>query len=159
MARRDFHRRRLLATGAAAATAAIAPGAGGVEAALANAAQPASLPAEAPPLNVCAATARRLLDIARRNEIRRQAGLPLLSIPKELRRMKQHEDSELRRVEFERFEAVHRKEVCDEVLKSRREAEGNLNWFPRHWSEGVGYQSDIYKILRERFAAHRRRQT
>jgi hypothetical protein len=39
MARRDFplniNRRRLLATGAAAATAAIAPGAGGVEAALA----------------------------------------------------------------------------------------------------------------------------
>jgi nitrous oxide reductase len=53
MARRDFplniNRRRLLATGAAAATAAIAPGAGGVETALANAAQPASLPAEAPP--------------------------------------------------------------------------------------------------------------
>jgi nitrous oxide reductase len=46
MARRDFplniNRRRLLATGAAAATAAIAPGAGSVEAALANAAQPAS---------------------------------------------------------------------------------------------------------------------
>jgi hypothetical protein len=167
MARRDFplniDRRRLLATGAAA-TAAIAPGAGGVEAALANAAQPASLPAETPALKVFAASARRLREIARRNEIRRQAGLPLLSIPRELRRMKQHEDSELRRVEFERFEAVHRKEVWDQVLKSPREAEGNLNWFPRNWSEGVGYQSDVYKILRERFAvekspAHRRRQT
>ena len=57
MARRDFplniNRRRLLATGAAAATAAIAPGAGGVEAALANAAQPASLPAEHHP-STCA---------------------------------------------------------------------------------------------------------
>ena len=61
MAGPDFpriDRRRLLATGAAVATTAIAPGAGSVEAALANAAQPASLPAEAPPLNVCAATAR-----------------------------------------------------------------------------------------------------
>ena len=72
MAGPDFpriDRRRLLATGAAVATTAIAPGAGSVEAALANAAQPASLPAEAPPLNVCAATARRLLDIARRNTV------------------------------------------------------------------------------------------
>jgi hypothetical protein len=111
------------------------------------------LPAEAPPLNVCAATARRLLDIARRNEIRRQAGLPLLSTVKELRRMKQQEDEELRRIEFERFEAQHRNAVWDEVLKPRREAETNPNWFPRNWAEGVGYQSEVYKILRERFAA------
>jgi hypothetical protein len=168
MATRDFplniDRRRLLATGAAVATAAIAPGAGSVKAAFANAAQPASLPPEAPALNMCAAMARRLLHIARRNEIRREAGLPLLSTVKELRRMKQHDDAELRRMEFEGFEAVHRKEVWDQVLNSRREAEGNLNWFPRNWSEGVSYQSDVYKILRERFAVeksptHRRRQT
>jgi hypothetical protein len=153
MAKTDFpltiDRRRLLATGAAAATAAIAPGAGSVEAALANAAQPASLPAEAPPLNVCAATARRLLDIARRNEIRREAGLPLLSTVKELRRLKQYEDGEL----FERFKAQHRDVVWEEVLKPRRAAEGNPNWFPRNWAEGLGYQSEVYKILRERFAA------
>ena len=135
------------------ATAAIAPGAGSVKAAFANAAQPASLPAKAPALNVCAATARRLLDIARRNEIRREAGLPLLSTVKELRRMKQREDSELRRTEFERFKAEHRDVVWEEVLKPRRAAEGNPNWFPRNWAEGVGYQSEVYKILRERFAA------
>jgi hypothetical protein len=157
MARPDFplniDRRRLLATGAAAATAAIALGAGSVKVALANAAQPASLPAEAPALNVCAATARRLLDIARRNEIRREAGLPLLSTVKELRRMKEHEDGELRRIEFEQFEAQYQKEVWDAVLRPRREAEGDPNWFPRNWSEGVQYQFDVHKILRERFAA------
>ena len=140
----NINRRRLLATGAAAATAAIAPGAGSVKAAFANA-----LPAEAPALNVCAATARRLLDIARRNEIRREAGLPLLSTVKELRRLKQYEDGEL----FERFKAQHRDVVWEEVLKPRRAAEGNPNWFPRNWAEGVGYQSEVYKILRERFAA------
>jgi hypothetical protein len=153
MARRDFplniDRRRLLATGAAVVTAAIVPRAESVKAALANAAQPASLPAEAPALNVCAATARRLLDIARRNEIRREAGLPLLSTVKELRRLKQYEDGEL----FERFKAQHRDVVWEEVLKPRRAAEGNPNWFPRNWAEGVGYQSEVYKILRERFAA------
>ena len=160
MAKPDFplniDRRRLLATGAAAATAAIAPGAGSVKAACANAAQPASLPAEAPALNMCAAMARRFLDIARRNEIRREAGLPLLSTVKELRRMKEHEDGELRRIEFEQFEAQYQKEVWDAVLRPRREAKGDPNWFPRNWSEGVQYQFDVHKILRERFAAARR---
>jgi hypothetical protein len=92
MARRDFplsiDRRRLLATGAAVATAAIAMRADRVDAALADTVQLPALTPEVPPLNVCAATARRLLDIARRNEIRREANLPLLSITKELRRMK-----------------------------------------------------------------------
>ena len=127
MAKPDFplniDRRRLLATGAAAATAAIAPGAGSVKAAFANAAQPATLPAETPALKLCAATARRLLEIARRNEIRREAKLPLLPIAKELRRNKRQEDLE----EFERFEAVHGKAVWQEALKPRRETEGNPN--------------------------------
>ena len=99
------------------------------------------------PPSTCAP--RRLLDIARRNEIRREAGLPLLSTVKELRRLKQYEDGEL----FERFKAQHRDVVWEEVLKPRRAAEGNPNWFPRNWAEGVGYQSEVYKILRERFAA------
>ena len=66
------------------------------------------------------------MEIARRNEIRREAKLPLLSIAKELRRMKKQEELE----EFERFEAVHGKAVWQEVLKERREAEGNPNWQP-----------------------------
>ena len=83
----------------------------------------------------------RLLDIARRNEIRREAGLPLLSTVKELRGLKQYEDGEL----FERFKAQHRDLVWEEVLKLRRAAEENPNWFPRNWAEGVGYQSEVYK--------------
>ena len=69
------------------ATAAIALRADRVEA-LADTVQIPALTPEVPPLNVCAATARRLLEIARRNEIRREAKLPLLPIAKELRRMK-----------------------------------------------------------------------
>jgi hypothetical protein len=72
----NIDRRRLLATGAAVATAAIVPNAELPEAALANAAQPALLPAETPALKVFAASARRLREIARRNEIRRQSGPP-----------------------------------------------------------------------------------
>jgi hypothetical protein len=71
MARRDFplniDRRRLLATGAAVATAAIALRADRVDAALADTVQLPALTPEVPPLNVCAAAARRLIEIARRN--------------------------------------------------------------------------------------------
>jgi hypothetical protein len=107
-------------------TAAIVPRAGCAKTALTNAAQPATLPAETPALTLCAATARRLMEIARRNEIRREAKLPLLPIAKELRRIKRQEDLE----EFERFQAAYGKAVWEQVLKSRRGAEGNPNWRP-----------------------------
>ena len=56
--------------------------------------------------------------------------------------MKQYEDGEL----FERFKAQHRAVVWEEVLKPRRAAEENPNWFPRNWAEGVGCQSEVYKF-------------
>ena len=147
----NIDRRHLLATGAAVATAAIALRADRVDAALADTVQLPALTPEVPPLNVCTATARRFLEIARRNEIRREGYLPLLSIPKELRRMKKQEELE----EFERFEAVYGKAVQDEVLKPRREAEGNPNWRPS-WMEGISYQTQVNKILRAQFYAARR---
>ena len=94
----------------------------------------------------------RLLEIARRNEIRREANLPLLSVVKELRRMKEQERLE----EFERFQEAYGKVVWEEVLKPRREAEGNPNWVPS-WIEGVRYQTEVYKTLREQFDAARQR--
>ena len=152
MARPDFllsmDRRGLLATGAAVATAAIALRADRVDAALADTVQLPALTPEVPPLNVCAATARRLLEIARRNELRREAKLPLLPIVKELRRIKRQEELE----EFERFEAVHAEAVWQEVLKPRREAEGDPNWRPS-WMEGVSCQTQVNKILRH-FTRH-----
>jgi hypothetical protein len=161
MAKTDFslsiNRRQLLTSAAATVTAtAILPDVKFPDvAAAADVLRSSPLTHQAEPANLCAATARRLLEIARRNEIRREAGLPLLSTVKELRRMKEHEDGELRGIEFEQFGAQYQKEVWDAVLRPRREAEGDPNWFPRNWAEGVGYQSDVYKILRERFAAVR----
>jgi hypothetical protein len=49
--------------------------------------------AQPPALNFCAATTRRLQEIAERNRIRAETGLPLLSIPKELRRIKEVADA------------------------------------------------------------------
>lgn len=59
---------------------------------------------------------------------------PYSRLPEEMRRMKQQTNAE----KFERFEAAHGKTVWDEVLKLRREAEGNPNWRP-NFMEGVAY--------------------
>jgi hypothetical protein len=106
------------------------------------------------PLNVCATTARRLLEIERRNKLRREGKLPLLSVAKELRRMKEQDDSQKFSEAFRPFEAANRQAVWAEVLKSRREALGDPNWRP-NWIAGTGYQNEVFRILRERFEAER----
>ena len=118
MARPDFplniDRRRLLTSAAAVTATGIVPGVKRADAAASPGFfQSSQLTPEAEPPNFCAATARRLLEITRRNEIRREANLPLLPIAKELRRMKKQEELE----ELERFEAVQGKAVWEEVLK------------------------------------------
>jgi hypothetical protein len=100
---------------------------------------------------VCAAIARRLLEIHRRNELR-AAQLPPLSIPKELRRMKQKEQLEA----FHRFEAAHGRAVWEQVLKERRESEGNPDWRP-NWMDGIHYQNEVRAVLKARFSAERER--
>ena len=97
---------------------------------------------------VCAATARRLLEIHRRNELRREAHLPVLPIAKELRRMKEQEESEA----FRRFKATNRRAVWEQVLEARRQAEGNSSWWP-NWMEGLHYQNQVHAALRARYGA------
>jgi hypothetical protein len=154
MAEPDFplsiNRRRLMTAAATVTATGILPGVKLADAAAAHVLQSPPLTLEVEPGSFSAATARRLFEIALRNELRQEARLPLLSIPKELRRMKKQEQLE----EFERFEAVHGKAVWEEVLKPRRESEGP-NWRP-NWMEAVSYQNNAYKILWEQFCAARR---
>jgi hypothetical protein len=155
MAKTDFplsiDRRRLLTSAAAITATGVVPDVNPANSATAREfVQLPQVRSEAGPASVSAATARRLLEIARRNEIRREANLPSLSIPKELRRMKDQEELG----DFEGFEAFHGKAVWDELLKTRREAEGP-NWRPS-WTEGLSYQTQVNKILREQFHAARR---
>ncbi len=128
-----------------------------VETRLAETLRPLPQSPEDPILNVCAATTRRLLEIERRNEMRREADLPLLPIIKELRRMKEVDDSQKFSEALGLFVAKRSQAIWDEVLKPRRDALGDENWKPRCWSEGVGYQREVYRILRERFEAERLR--
>jgi len=146
-------RRRLLTTAAAITMAGVLPAEPTEAATPAEVAIiPAPIPvAHPPPFNLCAATARRIEEIVMRNRIRQEAQLPLLCIPRELRRMKTADDL----AEFERFAAHHSEAVWEEVLARLREAKGDTHWRPRGFMEGLGYQAQVSKILRERFAAER----
>ena len=62
--------------------------------------------------------------------------------------MKRAEDE----AEFNRFAASRRRAVWDQVLKTRRELEGDPNWRPS-WIEGMAYQGEVDGILREKFRA------
>jgi hypothetical protein len=77
----SIDRRRFLTSAAATVTATgILPSVKRADAAAADVLESPPLTFEAEPANFCPATARRLLEIARRNEIRREAKLPLLSL-------------------------------------------------------------------------------
>jgi hypothetical protein len=145
----SLDRRQLLATAAAVTAVAIAPNAESAGAtSSAQAVKVTKIPAsDDSALNVCAATARRIEEIAARNRIREEACLPPPSIPKELRKIKSAEIA----AAFEEFADLHRQAVWDEVLAATREARGEPNWRPTRLMEGYAFQAQVGKILRERF--------
>ena len=148
----NINRRRLLASAVALPAASVVSWIQCAESLnITGAAHPLSPPSAVPALNVCAATARRLLEIAHRNEIRREAGLPLLPVVRELRRTKEQEDRE----EFERFSAANGRAILEVMLKRRREAEGNPHWRP-NFLEGMSLQNQVRGILLAQFQLPRR---
>ena len=142
----SLDRRQLLTSAAVIAATGIVPSYEQVKAAT-----PSELggSAEIQTWNACAGTARKIAEIAKRNQIREEAGLPLLSIAKELRRMKTAEEQ----AEFEAFAAVHRRAVWDEVLAPERKRRGQPDWRPTSFMEGLAFQSQVNKMLREQFKA------
>ena len=110
-----------------------------------------SIPTSEPSPFICAATARRIEEITARNRIREEACLPLLSIPKELRRMKEAADA----AAFEAFADANRGTVWDEMLATKRKARGEPNWHPSGWMEGLALQGEISSALRQRFERSR----
>jgi hypothetical protein len=138
-------RRNLLGTAAAITAAGLVPNAKTIEAAPAVRSVSTGMNSQVMP-NYSAGTARRLLEIEARNKLRRAFTLPALSVSYELRRMKRAEDE----AEFYRFAASRRRDVWDQVLKTRRDLECDPNWRPS-WSEGLAYQRKVGRILREHF--------
>jgi hypothetical protein len=130
-------RRQLLASAAVVVTASIVPTIEQTEAA--GAAKVVQVP-EAQELEDSAChfstvTALRLREIAERNRLREEAGLPLLSMPKELRRMKEAADTE----KFRKFAEVHRRRVYEKMLSRVRRRSGDPNWTATGMLSGGGF--------------------
>jgi hypothetical protein len=81
-----------------------------------------------------AVTLPRLREIAERNRVRQKAGLPLLSVPKELRRMKEAADAE----KFRSFAEAHRRRVYQKMLARVRRQCGDPHWAPTGMLSGGG---------------------
>ena len=135
-----MNRRHLLAAASAATTAAVLPP---VEPTKAAAIQPAPSPEVAAQM-FSAANAKRLLEITRRNRLRKEAGLPLLSIPKEIRLMKTVEAAN----KFAKFSEAFRNRVRDKTLARIRRRRGEPHWMPEGMLAGIGFETEVSNNLR-----------
>jgi hypothetical protein len=102
-------------------------------------------------------TLRRLQEIAARNRIRQEAGLPLLSVPRELRRMKEVTDVE----KFRGFTEANRKRLNEKMLTRMRRRCG-ASWAPTGVLAGGGlwFGAQVDKQMRKlyrRISLSRRR--
>jgi hypothetical protein len=79
----------------------------------------------------------KIEEIAARNIIRAEAGLPLLSIPTELRRMKQVTDA----MAFEEFADRHRQAVWEEVFGPDAGSQGRPELATYRFAGGIGFTS------------------
>jgi hypothetical protein len=139
----DFNRRQLLTSTATIAVAGIAPNIPhGKVLAKSEIAQPTKALSSAgdEPSNFDSVTVLRLREIAERNRIRLEAGLPLLSVAKELRRLKEAADTE----KFKKFADAHRKRVYDKMLARARRRCGDPNWAPTGVLSGGGMWFNIH---------------
>jgi hypothetical protein len=148
----NINRRQLLTSAATITVAGIAPNIAHTEAlAKSEVAQPTkalSLPSrEAQAQNFDTVTVLRLREIAERNRIRQEAGLPLLSVAKELRRMKEAADTE----KFRKFSDAHRKRICEKMLTRMRRQCGDPNWTPTGMLSGggMGFSGQVDRQVRK----------
>lgn len=144
MAILPVNRRQLLASIATIAVAGIAPNIPHTEdfakSEIAEPTKALSLAsAGAEPCKFDSITVLRLREIAQRNRIRLEAGLPLLSIAKELRRLKEAANIE----KFRKFADANRKGVYDRMLARARRRCGNPDWAPTGVLSGGGMWFNI----------------
>ncbi len=141
----SIDRRRFLTSAALATTASVVPIVKPAETALAETSHPLPPPSEVPVLNVSAVTVSRLAEIIERNNLRKEVGLPLLSIPKELRRIKTAEAY----AKFAKFSEIFRKRVQEKMLARIRHRIGDPNWKPNGMMAGMGFEYEVSREVRK----------
>ncbi len=152
--RPSIDRRRFLTSAALATTASVVPVAKPTETTLAETVQPLSPATEVPVLNVSAVTASRLAEIIEHNNLRKEVGRPLLSIPQELRRIKTAEGY----ARFATFSEAFRKRVQEKMLARFRRRRGNPNWKPNGIMSGMGFEYEVSRELRRLYVTRTIRQ-
>jgi hypothetical protein len=134
----NLSRRELLSTAATVSVAGIASDIAfdaHARSEIAQEAQALALPSkEAQAQNFGAVTLLCLREIAERNEARKEARLPLLSVPRELRRMKHAADAE----KFRNFAKAHRSRIYEKTLARVRRQCGDPQWAPTGVLSGGG---------------------
>jgi hypothetical protein len=88
-----------------------------------------------------------LLEIARRNQLRQEAGLPVLNVRQELRRLRTAEAH----ARFEEFVDARQPEMWKDTLAAARLQRGEA-WTPS-WQQGLRYQTRLRTDLWKRFEA------
>ncbi len=141
----SLDRRRFLASAALATTASIAAAINPAETTLAETVQPLPSPSEVPTLRLSAITTSRLAEITARNNLRKEVGLPLLSIPKELRRIKTAEAN----ARFVKFSETFRKRVQEKMLALTQRRRGDPNWIPAGVMAGMAFEYEVSRELRK----------
>ena len=144
MAKPDFplnidRRRRLLASVVALPAASIVPGVKAAGAAVAAPIRSFAMVLDAEAANVCAVTATRIAEIGRRNDLRSEHDLPLLSIAKELWRMKTAADTE----KVERFRMALRQPVFQKMLARARRQRRDAAWTPKGFCERWQFSREV----------------
>ncbi len=142
---RSLDRRRFLTSAALATTASITAVVNPAQTTLAETAQPLLPPPEVPRVNLSATTASRLAAITERNNLRNEVGLPLLSIPRELRRIKTAEAY----ARFAKFSEALRKRVQGKMLARVRRRIGDPNWKPAGMMAGMAFEYEVSREVRK----------
>jgi|GEM_PF-1547381 hypothetical protein len=149
MARTDFpltiDRRRLLVSAVVLPAAGIVPIGKPAGAAIVGGIRSFAMAPEGEAANVCAVTATRLADIERRNRLRYEFGLPLLSVATELRRMKTAADTE----KVERFRNALREPVFQKMLARARRQRGDVAWTPKGFCERWQFSREVETRLKK----------
>jgi hypothetical protein len=134
----NLSRRQLLSTAATATAAGIAPNVtfdAHARSEIAQRAQPMAPPSnEAQVQKFSAVTLLRIREIAERNRFRQEVGLPLLSVPNEVRRMKKAADAE----KFRSFAEAHRGRIHEKMLARDRRRRADPHWAPTGVLSGGG---------------------
>lgn len=92
--------------------------------------------------------------VEERNRLRREAGLPLLSVATEVRKRYEAKQEAKRKADFERFVLTSplRAGIEDELLAEERLARNDPNWKPTGMLAGGGLAFDL--VVRDRLREH-----